>query len=154
MDTASVDELAAKTFSEVSDDGVSVFLATDAIEEVEAVAATSLGRHGLSIRRPAYALRVPREALAEFDIQVIESHGDTGVEHVDSRHADLYASIEQYAALVRYLLNEQLQGQDLVRAISGAALWRRFELFAELPDSGLHASSRKQVKSLLRQARS
>ena len=120
-------------------DDISVYEVASDIEEADVAAAIWVVRG--APKDPIHLLRIPVEDMQTVSLQVVHSHGETGLDRIDSAHRDIKGDSERFAALGQKLVARSCDGRDIVRTVSGRGLSQRLADFLE---SGIIAEDRTQ----------
>jgi len=143
----SADDLAGPAFS-CTDEDVSVYRVSSAVEEARAIAACQLSRN-VTPNKPIIALRFRRKEISESGIKIIKRRGITGVASVDREHRDLVGDENKYISLAKKILDLQREGHDRVRRMHKNRLLAQFNSLRSSPCQSLSEMAMERCVKLV-----
>lgn len=126
---------------------MSIYLTTNDVEEVAALAAIQLTRADY-LTKAVWAVRIRQEELVASGIRVATKSGTTGVPKIDKLHRNLYAPAG-FATLTRLLLRAQETGEDRVRQVKRPVLAYQIGNFRQLPNGEISEKRRTKCERIL-----
>jgi hypothetical protein len=108
----------------------SVFVAHNAEEELEAVAAIFQKDPGKPERR--FLIRIKDADCRAAGVAVDPTPGETGIILVDRRHVDLRGSASQYIELIRQIVAAIWRGEDRLRIVTAHQILGQIAIFSTL----------------------